>query len=101
MKIVDVEQNTPEWEAVRLGKPTASEFHRIITAVKGDLSEQARGGVVGAAGRDRYDYAHRPDGIGLRPAGPRERRGSDCRPCKLEDIATTRCHGLPSPFRLQ
>lgn len=43
MKILNVIQNTPEWEAVRLGKPTASEFHRIITAVKGDLSEQARG----------------------------------------------------------
>ena len=43
MKIIDVKQNTPGWEAVRLGKPTASEFHRIITAVKGDLSKSARG----------------------------------------------------------
>lgn len=42
MKIIDVKQNTPEWIAVRLGKPTASEFHRIITAVKGDLSASAR-----------------------------------------------------------
>jgi YqaJ-like recombinase protein len=37
-----MEQNTPEWYAIRLGKPTASEFHRIITAVKGDLSKSAR-----------------------------------------------------------
>lgn len=42
MKIIDVEQNTPEWIAARLGIPTASEFHRIITAVKGDLSKSAR-----------------------------------------------------------
>jgi hypothetical protein len=42
MKIIDVEQNTPEWLAVRLGIPTASNFHRIITAAKGDLSKQAR-----------------------------------------------------------
>lgn len=42
MKIVPVVQNTPEWEAARLGIPTASEFHRIITAVKGDLSKSAR-----------------------------------------------------------
>lgn len=42
MKIIDCEQNTPEWIAARLGIPTASEFHRIITAVKGDLSKSAR-----------------------------------------------------------
>lgn len=42
MKIVDVIQNTPEWEAARLGIPTASEFRRIITAVKGDLSKSCR-----------------------------------------------------------
>lgn len=37
-----MEQGSPEWYAIRLGKPTASEFHRIITAVKGDLSKSAR-----------------------------------------------------------
>jgi hypothetical protein len=42
MIIHDVVQGSPEWLAVRLGIPTASEFHRIITAVKGDLSKQAR-----------------------------------------------------------
>lgn len=42
MKIIDCVQGTPEWLAVRLGIPTASEFHRIITAVKGDLSKSAR-----------------------------------------------------------
>jgi hypothetical protein len=42
MKIIDVQQNTPEWLQARLGVPTASQFHRIITAAKGDLSKQAR-----------------------------------------------------------
>jgi hypothetical protein len=42
MKIIDVEQGTEAWLKARLGIPTASEFHRIITAVKGDLSKQAR-----------------------------------------------------------
>ncbi len=42
MKIVPCVQNTDEWIAARLGIPTASEFHRIITAVKGDLSKSAR-----------------------------------------------------------
>ncbi len=41
-KIIDCVQGSPEWLAARLGIPTASEFHRIITAVKGDLSKQAR-----------------------------------------------------------
>lgn len=42
MKIHICEQNTPEWLKLRLGIPTASQFHRIITAVKGDLSKSAR-----------------------------------------------------------
>lgn len=42
MKIIDCEQGTPDWLAARLGKPTASEFHQIITAVRGDLSKSAR-----------------------------------------------------------
>jgi hypothetical protein len=37
-----MKQGTPEWLAIRLGKPTASEFHKIITAVKGDLSKSCR-----------------------------------------------------------
>jgi hypothetical protein len=36
-----MEQGTPEWLAARLGIPTASEFHRIITASQGNLSKQA------------------------------------------------------------
>lgn len=31
MIIHDVQQGTTEWEALRLGIPTASEFHRIVT----------------------------------------------------------------------
>jgi hypothetical protein len=43
MKIIDVIQGTPEWHAVRLGIPTASEFSRIITPSKGDLSKSCAG----------------------------------------------------------
>lgn len=49
MKIIECEQGSDAWIAARLGIPTASEFHRIITAVKGDLSKSARkyaGGLV-------------------------------------------------------
>lgn len=31
MKIIDVAQNSPEWLMARAGRPTASQFHRIIT----------------------------------------------------------------------
>lgn len=40
MKIIDCEQGDIVWVEARLGKPTASEFHRILTP-KGDLSKQA------------------------------------------------------------
>jgi hypothetical protein len=40
--IHDMPQGSDEWIAARLGIPTASEFHKIITASKGDLSRQAR-----------------------------------------------------------
>lgn len=43
MKIYDCVQGSQEWFDLRLGRPTASEFHRIITAVKADLSAQADG----------------------------------------------------------
>jgi hypothetical protein len=42
MKIIDCEQGTAGWLSARLGIPTASQFHRIVTATKGDLSKQAR-----------------------------------------------------------
>ena len=42
MRIVHVEQGSPEWLNARLGIPTSSEFHKIINAAKGDLSRQAR-----------------------------------------------------------
>lgn len=38
----DVAQGTPEWLALRLGIPTASEFHKILTPT-GQLSKQSRG----------------------------------------------------------
>jgi len=41
--IRDLTQGTPEWRAVRKGKPSASRFSDIITAAKGDLSKSADG----------------------------------------------------------
>jgi len=43
MKIIDVAQGTPEWKALRLGRPTASRFDRIITNKTMKYSGQARG----------------------------------------------------------
>src|SRR3546814_13751795 len=40
MKIQDVPQRSPEWYALRLGKPTASEFSKIVTS-KGEPSKSA------------------------------------------------------------
>lgn len=31
MKIHNLEQNSPEWDLIRLGKPTASEFKKLVT----------------------------------------------------------------------
>lgn len=42
MIIHDVEQGSTEWLNLRLGIPTSSEFHKIITAAKGELSKSAR-----------------------------------------------------------
>ena len=42
MKIVPCEQGTPQWLEARRGIPTASEFAKIITPVKMELSKQAR-----------------------------------------------------------
>jgi hypothetical protein len=38
MLVHDVEQNTPEWDALRAGIPTASEFKNLITAKTGKPS---------------------------------------------------------------
>jgi YqaJ-like viral recombinase domain len=37
-RVYDFEQYSPDWFAARRGKPTASNFHRIITAKKGELA---------------------------------------------------------------
>ena len=39
--IHDMPQGSEEWLAARLGIPTASEFHRVVTAARGDLSKSA------------------------------------------------------------
>lgn len=41
MKVFTMPQLSPEWWAVRRGVPTSSEFNRIITPAKGELSAQA------------------------------------------------------------
>ena len=38
MKIIECDQGTPEWWAARCGIPTASQFSKIITPVKGEPS---------------------------------------------------------------
>lgn len=43
MKIHHAEQGTEEWYNIRLGRPTASQFSRIITAAKGELSKSWKG----------------------------------------------------------
>lgn len=42
MKIIDCEQGSPPWFQARMGKPTASQFHRILTPKTRKYSEQAR-----------------------------------------------------------
>lgn len=42
MKIINCEQNTPEWLAARRGIPTASCFDKIITPAKGELSKSSK-----------------------------------------------------------
>lgn len=42
MKVHDVEQGSLEWHELRLGMPTASNFHRIITPARLERSKQAR-----------------------------------------------------------
>ena len=43
MKRYDFEQRSEDWQRARLGIPTASEFHKIITPKTGKLSSQAEG----------------------------------------------------------
>lgn len=38
----DVQQGSPEWHNLKKGMPTASNFHRIVTPAKWQLSGQAR-----------------------------------------------------------
>lgn len=39
MRIYEFEQYTPDWWAIRRGVPTASDFHNILTAAKGEPSK--------------------------------------------------------------
>ena len=43
MIVIDCQQGSPEWHQARLGIPTASQFHRLITPKTRKPSEQAHG----------------------------------------------------------
>ena len=49
MLIHDVEQNTEEWLALRAGKPTASNFSKLVTS-KGEVSKSLSGYALTLAG---------------------------------------------------
>lgn len=42
MKIIQCEQGSTEWKIVRMGKPTASQFHRIVSPKTGKVLEGRR-----------------------------------------------------------
>lgn len=42
LEIIDCEQNTEQWLLARLGIPTASEFHRILSAGRADRPSETR-----------------------------------------------------------
>lgn len=71
MKIFKVQQHTPEWLALRLGKPTSSNFDKILTA-DGKPSKQATKYMYKLAGErlagqqeEEYTNAHIRRGIAL------------------------------------
>lgn len=83
MKIYYCEQYSDEWVRLRLGIPTASEFHRIITAVKGELSKSA----------PKYAYALVAETLLGRPLERQEvntwamQRGRDLEPAAADQYA--------------
>lgn len=72
----DIEQGSPEWERLRAGKPTASEFHRVVTS-KGERSKSLE------------DYAAQlaAESFAKRPLDRWEGNGSTERGHALEDEA--------------
>ncbi len=56
MIIYDVQQDTPEWLALRLGLPTASEFHKIVGNSTAELSRSRDKKSLSEVARK---YAHR------------------------------------------
>lgn len=39
VKIYDCEQGSDEWKELHMGRPTASQFHRILTPARGELAK--------------------------------------------------------------
>lgn len=77
MKILDVPQLSPEWWEARCGVATASQFHRIITPKKGDLSASAME-YINELVADRI--AQHPKCMTEKPMTPAMRYGSETEP---------------------
>ena len=71
IEIIDVEQGTPEWIELRLGLPTASNFHRVLAGGEGTVrSEYLRklaGETVSRLPREEYRGAAMDRGSEMEP----------------------------------
>ena len=71
MKIIDIEQGTPEWFALRIGNPGASSFNKIVTSTgKSSTQRQAylyqlAGEIITGQKADTYQNHHMTRGIEL------------------------------------
>lgn len=89
MRIIDCEQGSPEWFALRLGIPTASDFGEIVTAARGDVSASASGLI------DRLiDEMIRPEMQEERFSNRHTERGKELEPAAREWYAYTRSVGV-------
>lgn len=78
MKTIDVPQLSVEWFEARRGRPTASEFHRIITAKKGEYAAAARGYLCELVA-EKYHRGELPS-FGPSPMTPAMGHGITCEP---------------------
>lgn len=76
MKIIECQQGTPEWFEARRGIPSASNFHKILTAKTGKLSAAADDYAIQLiAERIRFDPPYMAG-----PANAAMRHGIECEP---------------------
>lgn len=71
IEIIDVEQGTPEWTELRLGIPTASNFHRVLAGgegrVRGEYMRKLAGETISRLPREEYRGAAMDRGGGMEP----------------------------------